>query len=376
MRLLHISSYYITNKLYMNLYKQLSHEGLHQEVFIPIRQESLTGVNQLPEVYTDVNYYYRNIIKKHDKFLYHNKINKQMKHIEKSIWSNTQIDFIHAHTVFSDGGTAYKLHKKYGTEYIVNVRRADIISFFKYAIHLRPFMYKVLRNAKAIVFISQAYKGKTFELLPKEVLADIEHKCHIIPNGIDDYWHQHTPSERNEICKDEIRLLFIGLIDENKNLGSVLSACAKLKEQGKNISLQVVGSGPLEEKNKQLCKELNIEDQVTFHGYVKDQKKIAEIMTNTDIFVMPSFTETFGLVYIEAMSQGVPVIFSEGQGIDGVFNEGEVGYPVNPNDPDTIVEAIGKIINHYPEMSANGIRESKAFKWANVAERYIELYQQ
>ncbi|WP_421381551.1 glycosyltransferase family 4 protein [Bacillus salacetis] len=375
MRLLHISSYYITNKLYMNLYKQLSHEGFQQEVFIPVKEESLIGVNQLPEEFTNVNYFYKNIIKKYDKYLYHNKINKQMKHIEQDILTGGNVDFIHAHTVFSDGGSAYKLHKKYGTDYIVNVRNTDINFFYKYAIHLRPFMYKVLRNAKAIVFLSHAYKQKTFDLLPVDVLTDIEHKCHIIPNGIDDYWHSHTPSQRLEPSEDQLRLLFIGLLDENKNLGAVLSACSILKEQGKNVYLEVAGSGPLEEKNKQMCKELNITDNVTFHGYVKDQEKIRKIMGETDVFVMPSFRETFGLVYIEAMSQGIPVIYSEGQGIDGVFENGEVGYAVDPHKPETIVEAINNVRMSYEEMSANGIRESKGFKWANVAARYKELYE-
>ncbi|WP_173107701.1 glycosyltransferase family 4 protein [Bacillus sp. KH172YL63] len=357
----------------MNLFKRLANKRIEQDVFVPIKDEEHSGSNQLPLEYQTVHYYYKNIVKKHDKFLYHNKISKQMKEIEKSL-DPKEIDFIHAHTVFSDGGTAYKLHKKYGTDYIVSVRNTDINFFYKYAIHLRPFMYKILKNAKAVVFISHAYKQKTLDLLPEKVLSEIREKCHVIPNGADDYWHDQALSEGRIKESSNVRLLFIGLIDENKNLGTVIKACEKLIKDGVNASLEVVGNGPLEIQNKDLCKELGIQDHVVFHGYVKDQAKIQSIMNQSDIFVMPSYRETFGLVYIEAMSRGLPVIYSYEQGIDGFFKEGEVGYSVDPDQSETITEAIKKITQNYDEMSAKCVYESKQFNWDAVSNEYIKLY--
>lgn len=160
MKVLHLSSYYITNKLYMNLFKQLSTEGLEQHVFIPVKSSGSIGVNQLPAENKTVHYHFKHMIKPHDKFLFFHKINKQMKEIEKDILSQNQIDIIHAHTIFSDGGCAYKIHKKYNIDYVVSVRSTDINFFYKYGIHLRPFMYKVLLNAKNVVFISDAYQKR------------------------------------------------------------------------------------------------------------------------------------------------------------------------------------------------------------------------
>ncbi|MGD7023380.1 glycosyltransferase [Rossellomorea vietnamensis] len=373
MRLLHICSYYIGNKLYMNLFSRLSQLGLKQDVFVPVKDESHIGSNQLPAEYRDINYAYRNMIKKHDKYLYKNKITKQMKEIESSMKDTAGIDFIHAHTIFSDGGTAYKLHQKYGTPYIVNVRNTDINFFYKYAVHLRPFMYKILKNAKGIVFLSHAYKEKTFSLLPAEVSEDIKDKCHVIPNGIDDYWHSlNTPVKSKN--PDKLDLLFVGLIDKNKNLSSVIRACAILADQGKDVTLHVAGSGPYEERNRELSKELKIQDRVKFHGYINEKTAIAGLMEKSDIFVMPSFRETFGLVYIEAMSKGLPVLYSEGQGIDGFFPDGEVGFSVDPETPGSIVNSIEKIVQDYKGISSRGIEQSKAFKWEEIAERYIGLY--
>jgi L-malate glycosyltransferase len=89
---------------------------------------------------------------------------------------------------------------------------------------------------------------------------------------------------------------------------------------------------------------------------------------------MPSFNETFGLVYIEAMSQGLPVIYSKGQGIDGYFNEGKVGFSVNPGNISDIATRIENILENYDEMNKNAITAVKEFKWSKIADKYIDIY--
>ena len=101
--------------------------------------------------------------------------------------------------LFSDGGTAYLLNKKYGLNYVVSVRSADIYAFYKYAVFHRPFIHKVLKNATAVVFISHAYKKQTLDLLPKKVVKAIEQKTKVIPNGIDDKWFETTPTQETKL---------------------------------------------------------------------------------------------------------------------------------------------------------------------------------
>ncbi|WP_188454970.1 glycosyltransferase [Virgibacillus oceani] len=374
MRILHICSYYIGNKLYMNLIKQLSFKGIMQEVFIPIKNSEHIGKNQLSSDFNTVNYYYKNILKKHDKVFYFNKIYKQMKEIEKSILVNKSIDFIHAHTVFSDGGTAYKIHRKYGIDYIVTVRNTDINTFYRYGIHLRPFMYKVLLNASAIIFISHAYKEQMLSLLPSGMLRQIKEKSYVIPNGIDDYWHENIITKKSDLGSKEVNLLFMGLIDENKNLGTVITACNKLREEGYSVLLNVIGNGPLEDKHKQMCKNLGMDKEVVFHGYLSNKEIISAIMDTSDVFILPSFKETFGLVYIESMSRGLPVIYSQRQGIDGFFEEGEVGYSIDPYNVKMICNTIKKILNNYEQISNNCFIRSKEFKWELITEKIRNLY--
>ncbi|GAF65023.1 putative glycosyltransferase [Bacillus sp. TS-2] len=375
MRILHICSYYTGNKLYKNLVKELSAEGIYQHVYIPLRENKFIGKNQLSSNYRNVRYYYRNILNKSDRFFYIHKINKQKKEIEQDLLLNNKVDFIHAHTVFSDGGTAYKLHKKYKINYVINVRNTDINFFYKYALHLRPFMYKVLLNASFVVFISHAYKEQLLSLLPKKIEEKISNKCVVIPNGIDDFWHENSVLDyKRKKFDKKISLLFIGLINKNKNLESVLKTCAYLRKLGYDVELNVLGNGPSEEKCKQLCEKLNIKNYVFFHGYINDKNRIMHFIDTSDIFIMPSFTETFGLVYVECMSRGIPVIFSKGQGIYGFYSEGEVGYSVEPMDIENISCSVIKLINNYNAVSRRCIKNSKKFNWANSAKKYHDLY--
>lgn len=372
-KVLHICSYYIGNKLYMSLIKQLSEFGIEQDVFIPIKNNKMSGQNQIQDVKT-IRFFYQNIISIYDRFLFFTKVYKQYKQIEKLIMSNSKIDVIHAHTIFSDGSAAYKLHKKYGIPYIINVRNTDINIFYKFALHLRPLMYKILIHAEAIVFISPSYQQKLMMKLPAYVSSKIEKKCYVISNGIDQFWHRQSTKEKSFDKNKSIVLIYVGRIDKNKNLETVINMCAILRNLGYSVLLNVIGSGPLEYKMKKLCSYLDLDDQVKFYGYVSNPKELLAIMDQSDIYVMPSFKETFGLVYIEAMSRGLPVIYTKNEGIDGYFTEGEVGYSVTPNNADMIAKSVIKAIKDYDAISKRCIAYSKLFNWNDIAKKYISLY--
>lgn len=355
------------------MFKQISLEGHDQEVFIPVRKKEQIGINQLSKEYKNVSYYYRPILKKYHRLFYLRKVNKQKNEIKKILQSKCSIDLVHAHTVYSDGGTAYELYKDYGIEYIVNVRNTDLNWFYKYLFHLRPYMYKILTNAKFIVFISHSYKDKLLSMLPFNVVNKIKNKCIVIPNGIDNYWHRSKLLKPKNLDSKNIKLLFIGNLNKNKNIKKVLEVLNILKINY-DMTLDIIGNGPQLKSVKDYIKKLGLTSNVFCHGYLNEREKILEIMDNCDIFVMPSHRETFGLVYIEAMSRGLPVVYTKGQGIDGFFEEGEIGYPVDPAETNAIVTAIENIIMNYSNISKNCIVNSKAFNWSSVSNEYIKLY--
>ena len=89
---------------------------------------------------------------------------------------------------------------------------------------------------------------------------------------------------------------------------------------------------------------------------------------------MPSTRETFGIVYIEAISQGVPIIYKKNDGVFGFFEEGKVGYGVNPDDEKSILNAIELIRNNYFEIHKNCITYSKYFSWEKQCNMLLKEY--
>ena len=102
---------------------------------------------------------------------------------------------------------------------------------------------------------------------------------------------------------------------------------------------------------------------------------LRELYRENDIFIMPSIKETFGLVYAEAMSQGLPVVYSRGQGFDGQFPEGLVGFSVKSLDAYEIAEKLEEIIGNYECLTAACKKNVEKFNWKNIVRVYEREYQ-
>lgn len=370
MNVLHLCTYYIGNKLYSKLFSNLNEENIYQTIYIPIRNKDLINRNLIKG--ERLALHYDLILKKHDRYLYKGKINKQMNRIEALVPSPQSFDIVHAHTLFSDGGTAYLLKKKYGNNYIVSVRNTDINIFYKYAIHQRKFIHKVLENASAVIFISHVYKQKTLQLLPDDLMKSIEEKSFVIPNGIDNQW-LYTNKRSKTLSGPQINLVFSGVLDKNKNLHTLLRVMKESLKTNKSFFLNVAGDGPLKDWLIGIANRSGLKNKVRFHGHVS-LNKLIEIMDQSDIFILPSYKETFGISYIEAMARGLPIIYTRDEGIDGYFKEGYVGFSTNPSSVDEIKNNINKIIENYDQISMNSISESKSFNWTEISNIYFKLY--
>ncbi|MDT4011637.1 glycosyltransferase, partial [Staphylococcus simulans] len=108
----------------------------------------------------------------------------------------------------------------------------------------------------------------------------------------------------------------------------------------------------------------------------KGKQNIVEIMKNMLVFIMVSFTETFGLVYLEALTQNLPVIYTKNEGFDKYFEEGYVGYSVNPTNNNELIKQVRKIIENYNVIQKNISQiDKKRFSWQNNALKHKEIYE-
>lgn len=372
-KVLHICSYYTGNRLYKYLFGMLEPDLEKQLVYVPIKSEGDRGKNFFKS--NKVTIVYDGFLKKYHKFFYGRKIKTQKKRLGDYLNQNglffNEFNIIHAHTLFTDGGTAYLLHKEHGTPYIVSVRNTDINSFYKYALHYRNFSHKVLMNAKNIVFISHAYKDTLFNLLPKNVVGEIKDKCLVVPNGIDDiyFYEAHINNKINST----LRIFTSASLDKNKNIITVLKLVKFLKGKGVDVDYRIAGKGYELNSLQNYINKNNLENEVTFVGYLAPENLIKELDL-CSIFILLSHKETFGISYVEALARGKPIIYTQGQGIDGYFPEGHVGYAIQPTDVEAAFNAIESVLENYNEIASNCLKESKSFDWPIISQKYLEIY--
>lgn len=337
--------------------------GYSNQVFVP------TYDKKLSVIVPNENVCLCECFRKWDRLFFDYKQAKIRRGIESNI-EITNFDVIHAYTLFSDGNCARKVSHKYSIPYVVAVRNTDVNDFFRFMPHLRRRGVQIMLDAKAVFFLSESYRKQVFEkYIPSQYWTEIEKKTHIIPNGIDAYWLENAVSTIKKIDKKSIKLIYAGRIDRNKNIKTTQKAMEILRKQGYETSLSVVGK--IQDEKEFRIIEMDPYTRF-FHAMAKDE--LIDKYRSSDIFVMPSFTESFGLVYAEAMSQGLPVVYSKGQGFDGQFNEGLVGYHVEANSPNDVADGIKHIIDNYLIIQKNVVSLAKEFSWAKLIEKYDRVY--
>lgn len=305
---------------------------------------------------------------KMDRLFFYHKYNKVYKALLNNI-NTKEYDLLHAHSLFANGYIAYKVFQEHHIPYVVAVRNTDINTFFKYFIHLRKLGIKILENASKIIFISHCYKDKLLKkYIPKNKRKQIEEKCIILPNGIENYFLENQ-SEAKKLEKTKLDIVYTGRVDENKNLITTIKCCDKILKDKYSIKLTVIGK-ITSKKYKKIFPKYNFIDYLG----QKNKEEIVEIYKSMNIFVMPSKHETFGLTYVEAMSQGLPVIYTKNEGFDQFFEDGIVGYPIKYDDYKEMAEKIDLIVKDYEKISKNCVQNAKNFNWNDIALKYIEIY--
>jgi glycosyltransferase involved in cell wall biosynthesis len=273
---------------------------------------------------------------------------------------------LHAHTLFSDGGLAYEFSKQTRLPYFITVRNTDLNVFWKYMLHLRIYGRRILENASGIVFLSESYRNRLKNRVPESFWSKIGPKSQVIPNGIEGHWFGESFPR---IPAEGIRLLYLGRFDKNKNLVGIIQAAKSLRSHGFPISLRMVGA---KGAYADFIRSQYAHDWIEYINYTKDTTELKKHFAWASVFIMPSFTESFGLVYAEALSQGVPVIYSKGQGFDGWCPDEQCGLGVDPRNISEISSAISTLARNQNSQSCVAL--AQRFRWEKIAEEYRSLY--
>lgn len=159
----------------------------------------------------------------------------------------------------------------------------------------------------------------------------------------------------------------------NKNVARLGEAILRLRrERGfEDTNLTLVGGGRNETDEVIRLIESN-PDAFRYLGKIYEKEKLCEVFHQNSVFAMPSIHETFGLVYLEALSQNLPVLYTKNQGIDGLLHD-SVGIGVNPTSVNEITAALRKLLTDKTYYS-NAHVDFSQFRWNYIADKYVEHY--
>ena len=254
-------------------------------------------------------------------------------------------DIIHVHSMVDSGFIAYRIHQKYGVPYVITEHSS---AFARGLIDQRTInkLQPVVESAAKNIAVSSEFKRlleNTFKI----------REWDYIPNIVNDSFLE---SKLNFDNKNE-GFIFINvcLLSQNKRVDLLILAFAKVFQGNLNIKLRLGGDGPIRSSLEKLVKSEGVSEQVTFLGAL-ERNQVRNEVANADAFVLSSEYETFGVVIIEALALGKPVIATRCGGPESIIVP-EVGYLVDKNSVESLAHGMMELYNLRDKYSAEDIRE-------------------
>ena len=366
----HLCSDFAKQGLYAELLRSIAGTGMSQFMYVPTRTAAELDVGRISDD-PSIQFRFQHILRPRHKLLFRTKVRRVL----ADVLSNTpvaQFRLVHAHFLYSDGAVARGIQQALGLPYVVAVRNTDVNAFMRYRPDLAAIRNDVLRHASRIVFLSPAYREAFIERLPASLRQVVMPKAMVVPNGIGSDWLDEAPAAADR-APAPLRLLYVGDFTPNKNVSGIVAALRMLRDDCE-ATLTVVGGGSDAKGTVQQLLDRSALSGVAFLGRIQDRERLKSLYGEHDILVMPSFHETFGLAYIEALSQGMPIVHSRGQGVDGYFAPGTVASAVDPADPRSIAAGIRELASRLPGIRAACRRDARRFSWGQIGQTYRDTY--
>ncbi|MBG9980842.1 glycosyltransferase family 4 protein [Facklamia sp. DSM 111018] len=366
MRLLHINSYFSTSGLFSQLYDRQVEMGHQIQVYVPISHQYPQEKIAAKGSYTTISRCFNQI----ERYVFPIKHNKIWKDLEMN-YHFGDLDLVHAHSLFSNGWLARQIYLKHNIPYIVAIRNADVRTFFERAPWLRKIGLDVMRDAQRIIFISQnAYNEVYNKYVPPKEYASLNEKTQVIANGIEDFWHENQYTKKITEIHQPLRFVSAGKLTSGKRFVELAEMLEEYARIYGPVELHIAGPSWDPKVEAQLEKY----SHVHYHGPLS-KEEMRNLYRKMDIFILLSYPETFGLVYPEAMSQALPVIYTRGEGFDSFFKNYQVGVSVDRFNQIALNEAIQYICKYYPQISKNASQGISYFKWDRIVKEYEKIYQ-
>lgn len=286
-----------------------------------------------------------------------------------------QIALLHVHYAIPHAYAAYMGKKMLEDEgikipMITTLHGTDITLVGSHPFYKKSVQFSI-NHSEYVTAVSQSLKEDT------ERLFDITSNIQVIPNFIDrdKINFKNVPCEKGQIAPDDqLIITHISNFRPLKRIMDILKTFKKVSEK-LNVKLLMVGDGPEKERAMRYCRAQSMEDSVLFLGR---SNQIDEILCFSDLFLLPSEQESFGLAALEAMVHGVPVVCSDVGGLPEVIEEGVSGYLCPLGDVDAMANRAIHILEdpeRHKRFKRQAYESSKKFDIDKVITHYESLYQ-
>lgn len=285
----------------------------------------------------------------------------------KSILRAEQPDLLHAHYASSYGFVAALcgFHP-----YIVSVWGSDVFEFPRTSFIARYMLRHTLRKADVVLSTSHSMAVETKKYTTKEI--------RVTPFGIDTAVFQNT-GKRLHFKPDDVVIGSIKTLETVYGHETLLRSFAQLHRMGLGLSLKLllVGGGSLKSSLEALAVTLGISEHIVFTGFV-EHERILDYFSSIDIFVIPSFQESFGVVALEAAACELPVVASRVGGLPEVVDEGVTALLVEPNNTQQLTDALHQLVIDAPLRKAMGLAGrafvKEHYEWNRCVDTMIDIY--
>lgn len=280
------------------------------------------------------------------------------------------VTIINAHWLVPQGFVGVLVKFLTGRKLVITIHGGDVLSLNGGV--MRAVKKFTLRHADVVCVNSSATKAACIALFDREYT--------LIPMGIDsEHFAAASASaqlkERYQL--GDFTLLSVGRLSKEKGIDSLLQAVKILQAAGKKFKALVVGSGPLEEQLKKYIVDNSLDEFVVMTGWVSSAE-LPSYYKTADVMVGPSLFEAQGLVFLEALAAGLPVITTNSGGMVDFIKEGQNGFLVPPNSPSEIAEKVTALyenralLHSLAAAAAPSVREE--YSWSSVTKRYVNVF--
>lgn len=273
-------------------------------------------------------------------------------------------DLVHAHMLPRDGHAGLIVARALGIPFALTVHGTDIFHYFIPGQAPWPRNVKIAREADALMAVSTL-------LMSRVAPYRGEGKCsRVVPNGVD---LSLVPEQTENTPR---AVISVGTLKARKCMDRTLEAFAHLAGDYPDATLTIVGIGEMEAQLRARIAELGLEGRVKLTGGLPHEEVLLR-MAKSDLFVLPSWGEGYGIVYIEAMAAGCIAVGAEGEGIGDTITDGENGFLVPAGDIDAterVMRAVFENRERYAALRERGRQDARALTWARNAQTVEDIY--